>query len=169
MRYTTPLILLAIIAISGCQQVAPDGDLTKNIGQCPPASCQRSTDQADLTAAVSAESVDLVTGDSLAVTVTVTNHTDSAIEINSLSSAKIRLLIRRRTMAGWEVLLRYPQTEAMVVTPWSVAAGETTVFNIPLTVEPTWPTHERLRLIAAVNGTDVTSPPVTIMVTQPAD
>lgn len=134
------------------------GQLTSLIGVSP-------AGEGDLSVAVALPRMHLVTGQTIDVTVTVTNQAGCPVRIDSLTSARVHVFIWRGSLAGWVKMLRYPQAQAMVVTPWGIAANGSVQFRMPLVVEPTWPTHEPLRLTAAINGTGVASTPITIEVT----
>ncbi len=169
MKNAALLLLLACLVSAGCGADGPGKPTHACAGKPPVATDAPPSGEGDLAVAVGLATAQLVTGQSLDVTVTVTNRTDSTIEIDSLTSAKVYVFIWRYTIAGWTETLRYPQAEAMVVTPWSIDAGESVTFDMPLVVEPTWPTYEPLRLTVAINGTDAVSLPIAIKVTSPAD
>lgn len=97
----------------------------------------------------------LVTGETLPVTVTVTNirQTDP-VEIEARSSALVIVELLRWQPEGWQQVARYPQAALMVLSPWTLKAGQTRTFELELPVEPNWPTHESLHLRARLNGVD---------------
>ena len=166
MRIVAFLLLVPAWA-AGCA-AEPDATITPpapHSGQLTSLVGVSSAGNGDLAVAVALPQTHLVTGQTIDVTVTVTNQVGSPVRIDSFTSARIYVFIWRRSLAGWSKMLRYPQAEAMVVTPWGIAANGSVEFQMPLVVEPTWPTHEPLRLTAAVNGTGVASTPITIEVT----
>lgn len=100
------------------------------------------------------------TGQAVPVTLTVTNGTDTGIEIVSPSSAQVFVRLQQQLPAGWGTYRVYPQTTLSVLTPWTLAAGQTQEFILELVATEDWPTHEPLRMIGEVNGYPLASEPV---------
>ena len=93
------------------------------------------------------------------------NNSPDPIEIQSSSTALAKIDLRRFTGVRWETFKRYPQAAAMVITPWTLPAGQTRVFDMALTVEEDWPVAETIRLRGWLNGRENLKPTVEIEVT----
>jgi len=170
MRYPVVLILLTFLAAAGCSSHAGSsqwhsGELTDVTG-VPLAG----RDDLAVTVSLTSTSSHLTTGQAIDAMVTITNLTDRPVRIDSPTSVRLYVYIWRYTEAGWTKILRYPQSELHVVTPWGIAPDASVGMTLPLVIEPNWPTYETLRLTAAVNGANTTSEPIIFRVaSKPAD
>ncbi len=87
------------------------------------------------------------------VYVRLTNMNSTPVTIQSPNNQEITISVFVPTPVGWKKLKDYyPTTLAQAPTTWTLAAGQSQVFSVPLTVEAEWPTNSDVRLIAEVNG-----------------
>lgn len=112
----------------------------------------------------------ILRGETVTVGVVAVNLTDKPIAIHATTGAPVHLSVWRSTGIGWEMVKRYPRAATMVMTTWTLAPRAQRRFEMNLTVEPDWPTHEPLRLTAELNGRDdvVAAAPITVVSLPPA-
>jgi hypothetical protein len=105
-----------------------------------------------LTVTLKAPARYLTAGDSLTVSVTLTNQTDAPITIKANSGAEALIHLSRGTSVGWEQVKSFPEMQTMVMNPWVLQAGASRTFTLNLPVAKDWPTNEPLRISAEING-----------------
>jgi len=133
---------------------------TAFLGGCPPKSAQPAPGEVFSQAAHDGLSLELrvprehlLRGEVVAVTVTARNLTRSDMVIPARSGALVYLTLWHKTFAGWEEVMRYPETDAQVLSPWRLAARAAHTFPpLELRVGPDWPSGEPLRITAELNG-----------------
>jgi len=109
-------------------------------------------------------------GETMDVTVTAHNHGDQPVFVPAGSGAKVLVRVYCHAGTGWELAKRYPQAATMVISPWSLAPGETAgPFVLKVPVEPDWPTHEILRVTGELNGLPDVAPGVAVTVATAAE
>ncbi len=113
-----------------------------------------------VTAEVSAKVVER--GQSVTVIATVTNNTEHSVRIDSPDERCLVVEVWRHTARGWTAIFEYPELEFAVVSSWGLAGRSQYTQTIEVPIEPTWPTHEALRLVVDVNGAPAESEPITI-------
>lgn len=92
-------------------------------------------------------------GQTFTVNLSAENVSGRPIHLDARTRSLYYLRLWRDTTIGWEPLRRYPQSEAMVPGPWTLAPGKRRAFGpITLTVEPDWPRGEMLRITGELNG-----------------
>jgi hypothetical protein len=91
-------------------------------------------------------------GQELPVRVVAENTTGGDIRINATSAALVKVHVWERVGEGWDMVKTYPEAAAMVMSPWTLEAGQTREFPLTIPVERSWPTGEPVRLTAELNG-----------------
>ncbi|MBL7133198.1 MAG: hypothetical protein ISS78_03790 [Phycisphaerae bacterium] len=91
-------------------------------------------------------------GERFKIRLTVSNTSSRAIRIPAGPGAPIKVRIWRHTGMGWDEIRVYPQGAQLTTHPWQLAPGAKRSFSILLTVEPDWPTHDTLAVVAELNG-----------------
>lgn len=143
------LCLLSMLTLSACGPTNGDDEAIA------PGAAKETGRFGDLEMTLKIDEQVLVTGETLPVTVTVTNIRQTApVEIEARSSARVIVELLRWRPEGWQQVARYPQAALMVLSPWTLKAGQTRTFELDLPVEPNWPTHETLDLRARLNGVE---------------
>jgi hypothetical protein len=107
-------------------------------------------------------------GEKMNLTVVARNTTERDMRIEANTGAPVYVRVWRHTGLGWTQVHRYPEMTTMVMNPWTLDAESRRTFPMNITVEPDWPTGERLRLTAELNGRAKAQPEVMIHVTPPA-
>ena len=95
---------------------------------------------------------ELAAGREFQVTLIARNTTRRPLAIGARSGSPYFVGVWRDTSVGWEQVRRYPETEIMIMNPWTLDPGQQRTFPCHLRVEPDWPTGERLRLTGELNG-----------------
>lgn len=103
-------------------------------------------------------------GQHVKVTITAVNTTRRPVRLSANSSALAMVRLFRHTGIHWELVRQYPQSAAMLTSPWQLEGGSRRVFVLTLLVEPDWPRNEPLRLTGELNGRDDLSPSMMIRV-----
>jgi hypothetical protein len=91
-------------------------------------------------------------GETFTATITLKNRSGEPLEIEASSSALYKIHLMRPQRTDWQTFKTYPDAAAMVITPWTLPAGEERAFTPELTVAEDWPTHELIRVQAEING-----------------
>jgi hypothetical protein len=91
-------------------------------------------------------------GETFTATITLKNRSGEPLEIEASSSALYKIHLMRPHRTDWQTFKTYPDAAAMVITPWTLPAGEERAFTPELTVAEDWPTHELIRVQAEING-----------------
>ena len=91
-------------------------------------------------------------GEIAAVKIVVRNDTSGAVTIEADSGALARVVLSRRTAAGWEPFRRCPDSALMLARRWTLQPRASRTFPLNIEVAPDWPTGEPLKLAAEVNG-----------------
>ncbi len=91
-------------------------------------------------------------GEQFTLAITASNTTKEPIEIVATNSALVYVRILRYNGVAWREVKRYPETSAMVISPWTLPKRATRRFDMQLTVEPDWPMGENVRITAELNG-----------------
>ena len=131
------------ILLCGCgPQTQPD----------PAPAGQQSAQHGSIRMGLSLSSPELQVGQTVTVTLTVTNAGEQPLRITAPTSAKAFVQIYQLTAAGWDLATVYPQTTAQVINPWSIEPGQTWTQDLVLPVEPDWPRGVPLSLRAYLNG-----------------
>lgn len=107
---------------------------------------------------------DLVTGETIAVTVTATNMTNAPIRIDSPSGAPVIVRIIRHTSLYSDEVKYYPQSATANILSWVLPAGGSRPFTLMVPVEPDWPVEEVLHLTAELNGYPKVAPSLAVTV-----
>jgi hypothetical protein len=105
-----------------------------------------------------------ISGQQFTVKIGVVNSSDKPLVIDAGYAAPYVISIQQKITKGWEVVNRYPQVTQGLMRAWTLPAGKSADFQPILIVEPSWPSHEPLRLEVKLNGRDDVAPFVTIMV-----
>ena len=146
MKLTLALLMLSWIALlAGCQTPPP-----------PPvavAGIDNSQSDGPLTLTLKTAVRNIACGGTLGVNVTISN-TDKkeSVSVTATTGAPVYVRLYRKTAVGWEVVHRYPENAAQIVTNWTLGPLESRSFPLNLKVERDWPTNEPLRLEVVVNG-----------------
>jgi hypothetical protein len=104
------------------------------------------------------------TGQTFQARIVASNTTDIPINIHARTAAPFYLHVYAHDGGSWQRVETYPQAAAMVLSDWTLPAGQERTFTPTLRVEPSWPTGKLLRLEAVLNGRDDVNPFVTIEV-----
>ncbi len=150
-QYAVPMVMLAL-AQAGCStpplELGPGNSL-----------------QADgLIVHMSLPRRDFILGQHVEVTITAANTTKQPIRFNANSSALVIVRLFRHAGTHWEFVRQYPESAAMLMSPWQLEGGAQRVFRLKLPVEPDWPSNERLRLTGELNGRDDLAPDMLIRI-----
>lgn len=110
---------------------------------------------------------ELTTGETLPVTVTVTNTTGQPIRIDSPTGAPVIIRVRRHTSLYSEEVKRYPQSATANILSWVRPARQSRTFVLMVPVEPDWPVEEILHVSAELNGYAKVAPGIAVTVHAP--
>jgi hypothetical protein len=91
-------------------------------------------------------------GQTQPVIVTAINTSGNDIRIIADSSAPVYMQLFRNTISGPEVIERFPEASLQVMRPWTLKAGESVEYEMPLEVKRNWPSIDLLTLQAHLNG-----------------
>jgi hypothetical protein len=164
MKLLMPLGLMIILLAGGCEPASPEL-ATRDDGMLIDVTDVPLAQAGDLSIAADIPRTALSCGDVLPVTITVTNHATRPVRIDATSSRHVYVQIWRETDRGWTVANEYPEIEFPVVSPWGLAGNSNYTHTISVPVELDWPTHQPLQVKVVLNGTDLSSEPVTVTVT----
>ena len=106
-------------------------------------------------------------GQSFNVRLIAHNAGNRTIRIPAGPGAPMKVRIWRHTDMGWDEIKIYPRAAQLTTVPWQLAPGAKRSFPMLLTVEPDWPTHDTLALVAELNGRPDLQARRTIMITTP--
>ena len=106
-------------------------------------------------------------GQSFNVRLTAHNTGNRTIRIHAGPGAPMKVRIWRRIAMDWDEIKIYPRAAQLTTVPWQLAPGARRDFKMLLTVEPDWPTHDTLALVAELNGRPDLQARRTIMITTP--
>ncbi len=118
----------------------------------------------DLAVSVEVGETTLVRDQVIKVIVVARNLSGEPIRITGRTGAPVYVRVQRFTGLGWETVKRYPTVATMVMNPWMLRGGAQRRFTLNLRVEPDWPTNEKLRLKAELNGRRDVAPAVEVIV-----
>jgi hypothetical protein len=107
---------------------------------------------------------DFHTGDTIPVTVVVTNTTGKPIDVCSPTGAPVLVRITRETLMHPEEIHVYPNSATTNILSYTIPAGEMWKKVLMVPVEPDWPVNEILFLSAELNGYPAMAPNLAIMV-----
>jgi len=106
-------------------------------------------------------------GQSFNVRLTAHNTGNRTIRIPAGPGAPMKVRIWRRIAMDWDEIKIYPRAAQLTTVPWQLAPGAKRSFPMLLTVEPDWPTHDTLAIVAELNGRPDLQARRTIVITTP--
>lgn len=150
MPVTLSLLFAALLLLPACQsQQSEDYRDVPPIREDEDTSIER-TD--DLSLVLDLPSDRFEPGETFTATITLKNRSNEPLEIEARSSALYKIHLMRPEKSNWQTFKTFPEMAAMVITPWTLPAGEQRSFKPELTVTEDWPTHELIRVQAEING-----------------
>ncbi|MFP4054555.1 MAG: hypothetical protein ACLFV7_11910 [Phycisphaerae bacterium] len=138
-------LMTLAVAIAGCPQGNGDGYLEEG----------RAVADDGLSVSITADEVVVSPGDTVNVTVYVTNTSSEPVKYNARNAAPVYVMVQKASdlaEGSWETVKKYPEAAAQVITPMEFRPGQQREFKMSLPVEPDWPTGETVRLAAYPNG-----------------
>ncbi|MBS3735312.1 MAG: hypothetical protein KGY99_10385 [Phycisphaerae bacterium] len=91
-------------------------------------------------------------GESFTVTAAVENRGGTPVEVDAFGKTQLYVSAAHHTARGWEEIERSPAAAPQVLHTTIIAPGEVLRASRTLTVGPTWPSNEVLRIRAWLNG-----------------
>jgi hypothetical protein len=162
------VVLLAALLPFGPVGCSDSNDVDEETDKQPQPSPTAATDSDEtLQLSIDLPGTTFAPGETFTAEVTATNVSGQTVTIEANTSAKFHLRVWQNKTIGWEVVKKYPEVAAMVITPWKLRSGESVSFRPKVTVEPDWPTYEPLRLSATLNGYDGLEPYLVVEVIPP--
>lgn len=113
---------------------------------------------------INLDTTTFVSGQQFTVKIGAANLSDKPLVINAGYAAPYIISIQQKTAKGWETVNSYPQVTRGLMRAWTLQAGKNVDFQSILIAEPSWPSHEPLRLEVKLSGRNDVAPFVTIMV-----
>jgi hypothetical protein len=151
----TALLLVTILA--GCS-VEPGA------GGPAAAAPDRARSKDGLELSLSIPKARLRPGQHAEATVTAVNRSRQPITIPAASNAPVYLRLWRYTGYSWEQFKQLPEASALLMKPWRLEPGQKKDFPVAFEVTLDWPTAERLRMTAELNGRPDVRPDVLLKV-----
>ena len=151
-RMLCVLLAVTVLPLIGCKQ--PDADNGK------PAAISQEKAADGLVVTLEVPSREFVQGETVPVTVRVTNTSDQPIQIRATSAALVKFTVWQKQVGGLARIKTIPEMAAQVLSPWVLEADSTRTFTRDLEVTKDWPTNEILWLSAELNGREGLMPKV---------
>jgi uncharacterized protein (DUF58 family) len=104
------------------------------------------------------------TGQTIPVTVRVSNTTGKPIEVTSPTGAPVLVRITRESLMHPEEIHVYPTSATTNILSYTIPAGEAWKKVLMVPVEPDWPVNEIIYLSAELNGYPAMAPSLAIMI-----
>lgn len=117
---------------------------------------------------LSLDRTEVLVGEQVEATVTARNTGEQPRRIEARTGALVYLRVWGYDGINWIEEKQYPQAATMVLTPWTLEPGRTRTWTFTLPVEPDWPTYQRARITAELNGVPELLAAVPIEVRRPA-
>ncbi len=152
MSRASQIVLPAVLAaalLSGCPGQSPQPTTQPRQAASRPAT---GTAREDMALSLELPKRQFTMGEKFKIRLTARNISNRTIRIPVSPGAPIKIRIWRRVAMGWDEIRTYPQAAQLTTHPWQLKPGQERSFEMVLTVEPDWPTQDRVAVIAELNG-----------------
>lgn len=147
-----PAALTAAL-LSGCPPPSPSPQPTTQPRQAAsrPAPATR-TARVDMALSLELPKRRFTMGEEFKIRLTARNISNRTVRIPVRPGGPIKVRIWRQVALGWDEIRVYPQAHRVTTHPWQLEPGQERSFEMVLTVEPDWPTHDTVAVLAELNG-----------------
>ncbi len=163
------IITLSLIVIAGLFVIGCQPEVTPAPAPAMPDLTKATVENNGLALTVDLDTTTFVSGQQFTVKIGVVNSSDKPLVVDAGYAAPYVISVQHNTPKGWDAVNTYPQVSQGLSRAWTLPAGQSAGFDPMIIAEPSWPTHEPLRLEVKLNGRDDVAPFVAIMVVGPED